>query len=379
MDLMDGILPGATIGILGGGQLGRMMALAARQMGYKIAVLEKEKNSPCGQIADYEVIGDYQDLEKAEELARISDVVTYEFENISLETAKVIERIGKLPQGSQLLGISQHRGREKRAIESLAIKVAPYHLINDLQDLQRAVSKLGLPAILKTCRGGYDGKGQWVLKGQGDFLKVVEELDFNQQYILEKMIPFTKELSIIVNRNSKGHVTSFPISENIHLNGILHITIAPARIDKVIEEQVKAIGITLARGLNLVGTLAVEMFLTEEGEIFVNELAPRPHNSGHYTIEGCEISQFAQHIRATTNLPLGSTKLLKPSVMINILGEDLENVLSSIAKLADAHLHLYGKEESKKGRKMGHITFLGDTVEEALTKAKGSGFIKAEV
>ncbi|SES96300.1 5-(carboxyamino)imidazole ribonucleotide synthase [Anaerobranca gottschalkii] len=369
MGLKDLILPGKTIGILGGGQLGRMMALAARQMGYKIAVLEKEKNSPCGQIADYEVIGDYRDLDKAEELARISDVVTYEFENISLETAKVIERMGKLPQGSLLLGITQHRGREKRAVESLGIKVAPYVLVDKPQDLFEGVTKIGLPAILKTCRGGYDGKGQWVIKGQDDYLKLGKELDFGQQYILEKMIPFTKELSIIVSRNAKGHVTTFPVTENIHQKGILHISIAPARVDKGVEEKAKAVGISLARGLNLVGTLAVEMFLTKDGEIFVNELAPRPHNSGHYTIEGCETSQFTQHIRTICNLPLGSTKLLKPAVMVNILGEDLEKLLLSLEKLGDGHLHLYGKGEARQGRKMGHLTFLGDTTEEALTKA----------
>ena len=367
------ILPGSTIGILGGGQLGRMMALSARYMGYNIAVLEPTENSPCGQVADHEVIAKYDDINGANELAQLSDVLTYEFENISSETAKWLEENSNLPQGSKLLLTTQHRGTEKKAIESLGIKVAPFRLIDSIHDLLKAVKEIGIPSVLKTCRGGYDGKGQYVIRSSEDIEKAYSTLNGKGQLVLEQWIPFDKEVSVIVTRNQAGEVTTFPIGENIHRNQILHATIVPARITGETESEAKEIAIRLAEGLNLVGTLAVEMFVTKTGEIYVNELAPRPHNSGHYTIEACNTCQFEQHVRAICNLPLGSTELLKSVVMVNVLGEHMPKIMDSLEKFTDHHLHLYGKKEAKTGRKMGHITVLGDTLDEAIQKMNELG------
>ncbi len=362
------ILPGSTIGILGGGQLGRMMALSAREMGYKIAVLEPNEKSPCGQIADVEVIAAYDDLDGAKQLLKNCDVLTYEFENIDSKTANWLEENGNLPQGSKLLSTTQHRGKEKKAIEASGIKVAPYYLVNSLEDLLQGVRELGLPAVLKTCRGGYDGKGQVVIERREEIEHAYEQLALRGELVLEKWLTFEKELSVIVTRNGEGEAKTFPVAENIHKNNILHLSIVPARTSEEIIEKAEQVALHLASQFELVGTLAVEMFLTEDGEIYVNELAPRPHNSGHYTINACETSQFDQHIRAICNWPLGNTCLLKPTVMVNILGEHLSRVLANIEHFSDCHLHLYGKEEAKLGRKMGHINVLGDTVEEAMEK-----------
>lgn len=360
------ILPGSTIGILGGGQLGRMMALSAREMGFGVAVLEPNENSPCGQVADMEIVAAYDDLDGAKQLLNNCDVLTYEFENIDSKTANWLEDNGNLPQGSKLLSITQHRGKEKRAIEKAGIKVAPYKLVNSKDDLITAVSILGLPAVLKTCRGGYDGKGQVVIKTIENVEKSYEELARHGELVLEKWITFEKELSVIVTRNTAGEAKTFPLAENIHQNNILHMSIVPARVATEVAAKAREVALHLANSFQLVGTLAVEMFLTTDGEIYVNEVAPRPHNSGHYTINACETSQFDQHIRAVCNWPLGNTDLLKPTVMVNILGEHLSKVLENIQQLSECHLHLYGKAEAKTGRKMGHLTVLGNTVEEAL-------------
>lgn len=360
--------PGKTIGILGGGQLGRMMALSAREMGYKIVVLEPTENSPCGQIADIEILTTYNDLNGAKQLAAHSDVLTYEFENIDSETAQWLEENVYLPQGYQLLEITQHRLKEKTAISSFNLPVAPYLPINNIDDLKAAIHHLGLPAVLKTCRGGYDGKGQAVIKEEAQLAEAFEALQGSGQLVLEKWITFEKELSVIVTRSVHGETTTFPVAENIHVNNILHQTIVPARIPLDVQERAREMAMKLAEQLNMVGTLAVEMFVTVEGEIYINELAPRPHNSGHYTIDACETSQFEQHIRAVCGLPLGKTDLLKPVVMMNILGQHMPKVLENLSQFNTAKLHLYGKEEAKEGRKMGHLNVLGDTVDEALKK-----------
>ncbi|RXJ02368.1 5-(carboxyamino)imidazole ribonucleotide synthase [Anaerobacillus alkaliphilus] len=360
------ILPGSTIGILGGGQLGRMMALSAREMGFGIAVLEPNENSPCGQVADLEVVAAYDDLTGAKQLLDNCDVLTYEFENIDSETANWLEQNGNLPQGSKLLSITQHRGKEKVAIEASGIKVAPYHLVNNKEDLVTGINQLGLPVVLKTCRGGYDGKGQVVVKNLKNIEEAFDLLAKSDELVLEKWITFDKELSVIVTRNPEGEAKTFPAAENIHKNNILHMSIVPARVSEELIQKAEEVALHLADYFELVGTLAVEMFLTSNGEIFVNELAPRPHNSGHYTINACATSQFDQHVRAICNWPLGDTKLLKPTVMVNILGEHLPKVLATIPLMSDCHLHLYGKDAAKKGRKMGHLTVLGNTVEEAL-------------
>ncbi|MFD6510478.1 5-(carboxyamino)imidazole ribonucleotide synthase [Bacillus sp. NPDC060175] len=363
------ILPGKTIGIIGGGQLGRMLALAAKEMGYKIAVLDPTKHSPCAQVADVEVIASYDDLKAIQHLAEISDVVTYEFENIDYRCLQWLEKHAYLPQGSQLLNKTQNRFTEKNAIVKAGLPVASYKLVQNQDELSEAIAELSFPSVLKTTTGGYDGKGQVVLRCEAD-VERARELVSKAECILEKWVPFEKEISVIVTRSVSGETKVFPVAENIHVNNILHESIVPARITEELSRKGIEYAQVLADELKLVGTLAVEMFATADGEIYINELAPRPHNSGHYTLDACETSQFGQHIRAICNLPLGETNLLKPVVMVNILGEHIEGVLGQVNRLTGCYLHLYGKEEAKAQRKMGHVNILNDNIEVALEKAK---------
>jgi len=363
------ILPGKTIGIIGGGQLGRMMALAAKEMGYKIAVLDPAKHSPCAQVADIEIVASYDDLKAIQHLAEISDVVTYEFENIDYRCLQWLEKHAYLPQGSQLLNKTQNRFTEKNAIVKAGLPVAPYRLVKKQDELLEAITELSFPCVLKTTTGGYDGKGQVVLRSETDVVRA-RELASQAECILEKWVPFEKEISVIVTRSVSGETKVFPVAENIHVNNILHESIVPARITEELSQKGIEYAQVLADELQLVGTLAVEMFATADGEIYINELAPRPHNSGHYTLDACEISQFGQHIRAICNLPLGETILLKPVVMVNILGEHIEGVLKQVNRLTGCYLHLYGKEEAKLQRKMGHVNILNENVEDALDKAQ---------
>ncbi|MEH7107761.1 5-(carboxyamino)imidazole ribonucleotide synthase [Bacillus sp. JJ1764] len=365
------ILPGATIGIIGGGQLGRMMALAAKAQGFRIAVLEPTTDSPCGQVADVEVIGEYHDLDAINRLAEISDVITYEFENIDADTLGWLCERAHVPQGQDLLTITQNRITEKAAIQQAGVEVAPYEVILEMEELFSKITTIGFPAVLKTARGGYDGKGQLVIKDETDLAKG-EELLKHGACVLEKWIPFEKEISVIVTRKLDGETAIFPVAENIHKENILYKTIVPARVSQEIQENAIHKAKQIADSLGLVGTLAVEMFVTGDGTIYINELAPRPHNSGHYTIEACVTSQFEQHIRAICNWPLGSTELLKPVVMVNLLGEHLESLLAKIPTLRDWKIHLYGKKEAKIKRKMGHVTILRDDVEIALMEADES-------
>ena len=365
------ILPGQTIGIIGGGQLGKMMALVAKAQGFRIAVLDPTEDSPCGQVSDYKIVAPYNDLDAIKRLAEISDVITYEFENIDAECLSWLYQNAYVPQGTKLLASTQNRITEKEAIRSAGVEVAPYAVIDSIDDVYHHIDGLGYPAVLKTATGGYDGKGQLVIKSEKDILK--GEVLINQgPCVLEKWVPFEKEISVIVTRNPDGETAVFPVGENIHKDNILHETIVPARVDEDAKEKAIDIAKRLAGSFQLVGTLAVEMFLTAEGEIFVNELAPRPHNSGHYSIEACETSQFEQHVRAVCNWPLGSTNLLKPVVMVNILGEHQQDVLNYIPKARDWKIHLYGKAEPKVKRKMGHITILKESVEEALKEIEHS-------
>ncbi|WHY62155.1 5-(carboxyamino)imidazole ribonucleotide synthase [Cytobacillus firmus] len=366
------ILPGQTIGIIGGGQLGRMMALAAKANGFRIAVLDPAEDSPCGQVADIKIIGEYGHLDSIKKLADVSDVVTYEFENISAEALEWLCANAHVPQGSEVLEITQDRTKEKAAIQKAGCVVAPYAVITTEKDIYDNIEKLGYPAVLKTSRGGYDGKGQVVIKSGQDIKKAAELLD-NGMCVLEKWIAFEKEISVIICRNISGEKAVFPVGENVHKENILHQTIVPAMITADAEERAVKAANRLAEALSLVGTLAVEMFLTKDGQIYINELAPRPHNSGHYSIEACETSQFEQHIRAVCNWPLGSTELLKPAVMVNILGEHQEPLIKKIPELDDWKIHLYGKKDAKYKRKMGHVTLLRNSAEEALEEAEKSG------
>ena len=372
------ILPGATIGVLGGGQLGRMLALAGRAMGYRFVTLDPTPDAPCGQAADEQIVATYDDQEAARKLAELADVITYEFENVDAEVAAMLMRESYVPQGSDLLYTTQHRLREKRAIEAAGVQVAPYVPVASLQELEEAAEQLGFPCVLKTATGGYDGKGQRVIHDSSQITSAYEQLAHaGVQLVLEKFIPFEREISVIAARSANGETTTFPPAENIHRHNILHVSIAPARISREIVEEAQRMAVKIAKELQVVGLLAVEMFLTTDGKLYVNELAPRPHNSGHYTMEACRTSQFEQHLRAICNLPLASTELMTPVVMVNVLGEHVEPLLKWLAHDGErelerqhgitAKVHLYGKAEAKAKRKMGHVNLLTSDVERALT------------
>ena len=368
------ILPPSTIGIIGGGQLGRMMAISARQMGYRIAALEPNINSPLGQISDIELNATYDNKATLTKLLEKSDVVTYEFENVPYATIRELGSLGYLPQGAMPLIITSHRLREKLAIEEAGYKVAPFLAVMSKDELKYAVKKIGYPCILKTASGGYDGKGQWVLRKEADLPEVLAIANDNE-YVLEGFVNFSKEISVIVTRSVNGDTRVFPTTENEHVNQILHVSIAPARIDDSLRQEAESIAAGLIEKLNFVGTLAIEMFVTSDG-IVINELAPRPHNSGHWTIDGCTVSQFEQHIRAICGLPLIKPEARGYSVMVNLLGQHVDYARWAWQQLAfsDGKLHLYGKEEMKRDRKVGHINFVGNDWEEL--KAKVDQFLE---
>ncbi|OPA73417.1 5-(carboxyamino)imidazole ribonucleotide synthase [Paenibacillus selenitireducens] len=369
------ILPGSTIGILGGGQLGRMMALSGSNLGYRFVTLDPTPDAPCGQIAE-QITAGYDDVEAARQLAAKADVITYEFENVDAGVAAMLMTESYVPQGSELLYTTQHRLREKRAIEAAGVKVAPYAEITCVEDLRQAVERFGLPCVLKTATGGYDGKGQWVIRSLDEIQEAYETLaQAKTELVLEQFIRFTKELSVIAARSPRGEVKAFPVAENIHVDNILHLSIVPARVPFDTQDHAEALAIRIAESMNVVGLIAVEMFLTEDGELFVNEVAPRPHNSGHYTMEACRTSQFEQHVRAVCNLPLGDTSLITPVVMVNVLGEHVEPLVARMAQIdteasslnVAPKVHLYGKQEAKEKRKMGHVNILADHLDDALT------------
>ncbi|MDQ0199508.1 5-(carboxyamino)imidazole ribonucleotide synthase [Neobacillus ginsengisoli] len=365
---MTVIKPGSTIGILGGGQLGRMISIAGRNMGYRFITLDPTPDSPCGQVADRQITAPFSDLTAAKDLADSSDVITYEFENVDSNIASILETTSFVPQGSELLKITQNRIHEKSTLQSYFVPVAPFMEIQSENDIHIAIDRFGLPCVMKTAAGGYDGKGQWVIRSKDHIsMAIVAWNKTGVEMIIEKFISFSKELSVIVARNILGQSKTFPIAENIHVNNILHQSIVPARISKEQWAQAETIALKIAESIQAVGLMAIEMFLTNDGEMIVNELAPRPHNSGHFSMDACVTSQFEQHIKAICGLPLGDTSLLSPIIMVNILGQHLSKVLDKIDQLPPtAKLHLYGKKESVENRKMGHINFLGSTHEQVL-------------
>lgn len=374
------LLPGSTVGVLGGGQLGRMMALAGGAMGYRFVALEPAEDSPFGQVAP-QITAAYSDLEAARELARRSDVITYEFENVDAGVAALLGEEAYVPQGSRLLYTTQHRLREKAAIEAAGVPVAPYRPVSGLDGLKAAAAELGLPCVLKTATGGYDGKGQAVIRREEELEAALEALapglgagGSGPELVLEKFISFSCEISVVAARSASGEVRSFPPSENVHVNNILHLSVVPARVSAELQKRACELAERLIAGLDAVGLLAVEMFVTEDGALYVNELAPRPHNSGHYTMDACAVSQFEQHVRAVCNLPLAEPRLLTPAVMVNVLGQHLGEATERLCGKDEAaqrlgvipKLHLYGKSESKTGRKMGHINLLCKDTADAL-------------
>ncbi|WP_138417818.1 5-(carboxyamino)imidazole ribonucleotide synthase [Aquibacillus sediminis] len=358
------VLPGSTIGIIGGGQLGRMMATAAKHLGYRIAVLDPTPNCPTAQVADEQIVAAYDDLEAVGQLADTSDVITYEFENVDLEAARLLETKGMLPQGADLLRITQDREQEKRMMAENELPISPFAIVHNQEELQQAIQqKIELPVVVKTCRGGYDGKGQFKIENETDIEGASEFVMKNKRCIVEKWVPFEKEISVIFTRSQNGEISLFPVAENEHKDHVLHQTIAPAQISETVKQKAIAAARTVAEGINVVGTFAIEMFVQRE-EIYLNEMAPRPHNSGHYTIEACNVSQFEQHIRAVCGLPLLPVYFHGAAIMLNLLGDDVDYYTNNLDVVSSAHVHVYGKGEVKPKRKMGHLTFVGTQIQQ---------------
>lgn len=356
------ILPDQTIGIIGGGQLGRMMSISARYMGYNIIVLDPTPNCPTAQVADKQIIAAYDDMEAIKELTELSDVVTYEFENVDLTAARYIEEQGKLPQGALALEITQNREKEKKVIQNAGLPVPKYTIVKNGAACRAAIENYKFPLVIKTCSGGYDGKGQLKLTSEADIEQAVAFADQHETCILEEWVTFDKEISVVFSRSYTGEISFFPIAENDHEDHILSETIVPASISKVVKENAMRSATILAREMDIIGTFTLELFVKGE-KIFINEMAPRPHNSGHYTIEACNVSQFTQHIRAICGLPLINVTLLQPAIMVNVLGEDLTGVLKAMQTDSNGFVHLYGKNGAKEKRKMGHVTFIGETID----------------
>jgi 5-(carboxyamino)imidazole ribonucleotide synthase len=369
------ILPGSTIGVVGGGQLGRMLALEARRMGYRIAVLDPAEDSPAAQVADVHVRAPLEDPDALRRLADRCDVVTLEWENADADGLRAIEEAAPIRPGPHVLEVAQHRLREKDAARRLGIPTAEYRAVSTLEELRAGLAELGTPAVLKTCRGGYDAKGQRLLRTVDEAAAAHAELrGDDRELILEGWVPFRLEASVICARSPSGEVTSFPIGENVHRNGILDFTLAPARIPPDLSREARRIGEALVEGLDVVGLLAVELFIDSEDRLYVNEFAPRPHNSGHYTWEACAPSQFELQLRAVCDLPLREPILLSPACMANLLGSHVGTGLrlpGSARAFATPglSLHLYGKHSARPGRKMGHLTVLAPTAEQAFAEA----------
>ncbi len=353
------ILPPATIGIIGGGQLGQMMALAAKAMGYKVGVLDPMRDCPTSQVCDFQIVAEYTDHHALMQMAEQSDVLTYEFENVDLASLKVAQELVTIPQGTNLLAITGDRIREKNFLSSHGIPVTSYQVVEKPTDLEVAIAKLGYPSILKTSEGGYDGHGQQDINSEADLL-AGQRLVAQAPCILEQRQNFTKELSVMVTRSREGIIQCFPVAENEHQHHILHQSIVPARVSQNVQDNARKIAQKIAQGLGLRGVLGIEFFMLENGQLLVNEMAPRPHNSGHYSIEACNISQFEAHIQSICGLALPKVTQTTPAVMVNLLGQHLEVARQKLVQRPDWHFHDYGKAESRVNRKMGHITILGD-------------------
>jgi len=361
-----------TIGILGGGQLGRMLTLDAKRMGYLVVTLEPLPNSPCGQVADEQIVAAYDDLRAIGELGARSDVVTYEFENIPLESVQALEESGRIVRpDSRVLRITQDRILEKTFVREAGCATADFAAVTDAASFESGMRAIGFPAVIKTARGGYDGKGQWLVRDEAAARDAFAAAR-GAALIVEKFVPFDLEVSVISARGTDGTIVHFPVTENQHDHGVLSTTIVPARLSPGLAERAKALAATLGERLDIVGAYCIEFFVAGD-DIYVNEIAPRVHNSGHYSLDATQLSQYEAHVRAICDLPLVEPKLFEPAVMVNILGAGNGDYLAGVRDLLrdpDMKLHVYGKRHAALRRKMGHFTVLAATVDEALVKAE---------
>ena len=350
--MTDALPTGATIGILGGGQLGRMLSVAASRLGFRTHIYEPAANPPAGHVADRVTTASYDDLDALAAFAASVDVVTYEFENIPTAALDVLERTHPIRPNRRALAVSQDRIAEKDFLTSLGLTTAPYAAVQTLDDLHHAITKIGTPAILKTTRLGYDGKGQARLKSPADAETALAQMQ-GAPAVLEGFIDFSHEVSVIAARGTDGSVACYDPGENVHKDGILSTTTIPARLSPSQRTDAILLAARILNALDYVGVMGVELFVTRAG-LIVNEIAPRVHNSGHWTQNGCAVDQFEQHIRAVAGWPLGDGSRHSDVVMENLIGDDILRV-PQIAREKNAALHLYGKAEARPGRKMGHV------------------------
>lgn len=360
-------LPGSTLGILGSGQLGRMLALAAKRLGYRVHVFSPDQHTPAGQVADLEITAAYRDIEALKRFAEDVDVVTIEFENIPVAALKALEEDVPVYPQPHVLETTQHRLREKQFLSALEIPIVPFHPVNSSGDLKAGLKSIGLPAVLKTAGFGYDGKGQRKIETNDQAILAYESFA-GQPCVLEQFIGLDREISVIAARSDTGEFKAYRPVENRHKNHILDLTLAPADLPASLEQQAIQITQKIMDAFNMRGLLCVEFFITQSGELLVNELAPRPHNSGHYSIEAAICDQFEQQLRVVCGLPLGDPTLRQPAAMANLLGDlwqTCEPNWAACLDLSPVYLHLYGKKEARPCRKMGHLTALAATAIQA--------------
>ncbi len=366
---MKPILPGSAIGVLGSGQLGRMFAMAARRMGYRVHTLSPDQDTPTGQVADVEINAPYDDLDAVARFARAVSVVTFEFENVPAATAAAAERNAPVRPAGRVLHTTQHRLREKTFLSRAGLPLTPFRRITSLEDLAAAARELGLPAILKTADFGYDGKGQVRITNASELARAWQSVG-ERESVLETFVDFDCEISVVAARGSDGEFVHYGAIENRHRNGILNTSLAPARVSESVVSDAVEIAREVLERLEVTGVLCVEFFVGRDGRLLINELAPRPHNSGHFTFDANVTSQFEQQLRSVCGLPLGDVTQCAPAAMANLLGDiwtDGEPNWAAATAVPNVKLHLYGKMSPRPGRKMGHLTALAGSVEQAET------------
>ena len=370
----DLILPGAAVGVLGSGQLGRMFAIAARRMGYRVHTFSPGSDTPAGQVSDVEIEASFDDLDAVRNFARAVSVVTFEFENVPAATAQAAAEIVLVRPAGSVLHTTQHRLREKLFLSHHGFPVTPFRAVRSIEDLRAAIDDLGCPAVLKTASFGYDGKGQTTIRSTAD-AENVWATGRDVERVYESFVDFEREVSVVAARGADGSFAHWGVIDNTHRNHILDLSVSPADVPPRVAQRAVEIARGVLEALGVVGVLCVEFFLTRAGALLVNELAPRPHNSGHLTIDAHVTSQFEQQLRAVCGLPLGSTRQLRPAAMANLLGDlwaGAEPDWPAACAMPEVKLHLYGKSQPRPGRKMGHLTALADTAQDAARIAQAA-------
>ncbi|MEX1140436.1 MAG: 5-(carboxyamino)imidazole ribonucleotide synthase [Bacteroidota bacterium] len=368
--MMRTILPPAKIGVIGGGQLGMMTVREAHRMGFRSIVWDPDPECPAARLADTLLTAPFSDPAAARSLADTSDIVTYEFESIDPGMVEMVEKTRPVFPGSSILRIARHRRLEKEALQNAGFPSVPFSIARTANELRDAAATIGFPVVVKTTTAGYDGKGQAVLENAGDLDSFCAE-GGSSEWIVEQFLPLLLEVSVIAVRGHDGGVTAFPVIENEHRENILHVSRIPARISAALRTEARNLGISVIKHFNIVGVLCIEMFVTRDGKLLVNELAPRPHNSGHFSLDACSMSQFEALVRTIVGLPMQEPRTISPCAMVNLLGKHLEQLdIVALHEIPEIKVHLYGKKRIEPKRKMGHVTVLGVSEEEVGRKVE---------